>query len=107
MQFVKKKNVIWHIDLQKYIKQYMDIDVQIQVELGYAAQDSYTESFESISKDDYADPETKAAVDNYLRKFVNDEFDEDEERWDLDAFLKVLVNKEVLPEGPYLVTIWW
>lgn len=96
---VKQANVIWYKDLEDLIKTHIGIEVDIQG--GELGQDTYLQSFESIS--DTLDEYDREAISLYLEEFTKCNTAD----VDIDAFLKILVHKGILPTGNYIVTIWW
>jgi|SRR5215203_5594719 len=96
-------NVAWYKDVEEFMSSFYGIEVDIQnCEYG---QYTYLGPFSAYKTlDDSSEIE---AVNEYIEKWVDESYHDVDFEFDLSAIFKDLANKDAIPEGKYLITIWW
>jgi len=93
---IKQVYTIWYKDLQDLIKSELGLEVDIQGR--ELPNDSYLDS--NVTGD--IDP---APRNEETRRKIED--DHPLNRWDLDYLMNVLSARNVIPNGDYIIRIWW
>jgi hypothetical protein len=92
-----KATVVWYKDLQEFIEKYYWVEVNIPEVL-----DCYNDSFRHIVAKRLSGAEL-AAIEKSIDKWLAGE----PSSFNLDYIFYDLVAKEIIPEGKYIVTIYW